>query len=178
MACVFCDVAGGRSPGVAARLRRIGAWSPIRPSRGDQSAVRDEAGAPPPREERPNPPLAGVRYPFATFATARLNPGAERSRLARVPLKGIEALRTALSLYRSGALQESELYPYLYPHAFAPIVESEARARRRPWPHPPDSTQTRRIAPGLSSVKGHTRKSPTRLVSQPSRLSIDSGRLT
>jgi soluble lytic murein transglycosylase-like protein len=58
--------------------------------------------------------------------------GAARALLPELVRMGApeQALRTALSLYRSGALRESELYPYLYPHAFAPIVESEARARR------------------------------------------------
>jgi soluble lytic murein transglycosylase len=65
-------------------------------------------------------------------ARSTTDTGAARALLPELVRMGApeQALRTALSLYRSGALQEAELYPYLYPHAFAPIVESEARSRR------------------------------------------------
>ena len=39
------------------------------------------------------------------------------------------ALQSALTLYRRGDLTEQQLYPYLYPHAFADVVDREARAR-------------------------------------------------
>ncbi|TFH21148.1 MAG: lytic transglycosylase domain-containing protein, partial [Myxococcales bacterium] len=36
------------------------------------------------------------------------------------------ALRTSLTLYRRGVLEEDELYPFLYPHAFEDIVMGKA----------------------------------------------------
>jgi soluble lytic murein transglycosylase len=39
------------------------------------------------------------------------------------------ALKTSLRLYRRGLLDEEQLYPYLYPPAFEPIVRKEATAR-------------------------------------------------
>jgi len=41
----------------------------------------------------------------------------------------MQALRVSLNLYQRGLLQEPQLYPYLYPHAFADIVLREATAR-------------------------------------------------
>jgi soluble lytic murein transglycosylase len=72
------------------------------------------------------------------FATAELrtvdtasDASAARALLPQLVAMGApdQALRTALGLFRTGALREQELYPYLYPHPFVDIVSKEATAR-------------------------------------------------
>ncbi len=54
--------------------------------------------------------------------------GALRSVLPELERLGAytHALRVALQLYRGGKLEEDELYPFLYPHAYADVVKREA----------------------------------------------------
>jgi soluble lytic murein transglycosylase len=40
-----------------------------------------------------------------------------------------QAIQTALGLFRRGEMREEQLYDYLYPHAYADIVDREARSR-------------------------------------------------
>jgi len=40
-----------------------------------------------------------------------------------------QAVQTALTLFRRGAMTEDQLYDYLYPHAYGEIVDREARSR-------------------------------------------------
>jgi len=78
--------------------------------------------------------LAGLDA-FAVDELSRIDAGAapdvRRALLPHMLEMGAysEALRSSLRLYQRGLLSEDQLYPYLYPHAFADIVAREADSR-------------------------------------------------
>jgi len=70
---------------------------------------------------------------FVDLELSTALPGTDRNTLKRV-LPRIsklgayqQALQISLDLYRDGMLSEQQLYPFLYPHAYADIVKREAK---------------------------------------------------